>query len=190
MQLTRFTPMQATPMQVAPRFAALTLEVGKPLPYVIVGEKQRRQKQLKREMNSVAQIFQNWMTAHKAQIGKITDGLNIKLKLMTEETFNAAYHNKSQRARNRQVDLEDGTAQAAGIGGKFYLEEADGKQTRLQIRWPGNNPDGPMCYTQFNDWADRYILKPEALYNALTKALRMGVQNVGVANSHTFEDNH
>ena len=58
----------------------------------------------------------------------------------------------------------------------------------MQVRWPGNNPDGPLYPLPFQDWAESYILKQKNLYDALSKALKMAVANIGVENNETYED--
>lgn len=187
-----------SPVRVSPRFAAVTLEVGKPLPYVTYertrhdGEKELHkvhQKQLKREMEAVATIVTTWLSERKADLDKFTANRNIKLKLMTEEDFNFQYTNKDQRKRERAINQEHGGqgAWAARIGLKAFDVDAQGQETRLQVRWPGNNPDGPFYPKDFQGWAEDFIIKPRNLFNALSKALKQGVANIGVKNSLTFE---
>lgn len=187
------------PVSPSPRFAALTLSVGKPLPYVIdnrtrpngeVTVHKIHQKQLKREMNAVAQIVKNWLEDRKAEIDKITAGRNILMKLMTEEDFNAKYKDKNRIKSDRTIQTSYGnySAWASRIGIKLYDVAADGKETKMQVRWPGNNPDGPFFPLEFQDWAEKFITSPRLCFNALSKALKMGVANIGRTCSEAFED--
>jgi hypothetical protein len=179
-------------------FQGLRLEVGKPLPCVIqsqtdrngkVTERRLHQKQLKREMHSVETIVRNWMTEQQAQIEKITKGLDIKLKLMTEEDYNAEYTNAERRKRERTFNDEKPGAMptAADLGLKLFNVVADKKEDKMQVRWPGNSPDGPLFPRPFQDWAESFILKKDSLFNNLTKALSMAVNNIGVENKETYE---
>jgi hypothetical protein len=181
----------------SPRFSAVTLEVGRPLPYVTYqstyGDKtvthKARKRQLRREFEAVTTIVKTWLAERKEQIDKITAGRNIKLKVMTQEDFDAQYTDKAERQRNRALPRSygGGNAYGARIGLKAYNVDDSGKETKLQVRWPGNNPDGPFCPIDFQDWAEKFILKPKNLFNALTKALRQGVSNIGVPNPYGWE---
>jgi hypothetical protein len=203
MQLSSIQSRMGQPFSVSSasvKFQALTLEVGKPLPCVIqqqtdgkgnISERRLLQKQLKREMSSVETIVRNWIQDRQAQIDKITQGLNIKLKLMTEEDYNFHYTDAKRRKRERTFsDAFPGSIPtAARLGMKLYhVDESTQKETKMQVRWPGNNPDGPLYPLPFQDWAESYILKPKNLYDALSKALKMAVANIGVENNETYED--
>lgn len=186
MQINRLTPTQMPSNRPAPRFAALTLEVGKPVPFIIVNGKNTPAPDLEGEMKAVGNIFQNWMTAHKAQIDKILKGRDVKVKVMNGEEFN----NRGDKPDNkyyRTLRPDYGALpDATQIGVKFYLQE-EGKETRLQIRWPGNSPDGPTSDRDFKYWAEPALSNPEALYKRLTKALKMGVSNLSWKNTETYE---
>lgn len=182
------------------KFQALTLEVGKPLPCVIqeqkdakgnVNERRLHQKQLKREMSAVETIVRNWIQDRQAQIDKMTNGLNVKLKLMTEEDYNFQYTDAKRRKRDRTFhdSFPGSMPSAARIGMKLYhVDDSTKAETKMQVRWPGNNPDGPLAPIAFQDWAEGYILKPKNLFDALSKALKMAVANIGVENNETYED--
>lgn len=175
MQITRFSPIQPPSTRPAPRFGALTLEVGKPVPFVIIDGRESRQAYLKDQIAAMGALFQGWITAHQAQIDQITQGLDVKAKVVNAEEFDGC-KDKATRTAYRTVRLEKmNTAKAAEIGIKFSLTQ-EGKVTELPFNTAGKG-DNPTACRGFNSWAVEAFNNPAELYQNLTHALQQAVKN-------------